>query len=475
MTTSTKTEDTTTLDIERIFHLQKENQYEVAHLGAKERIAKLNRLLDAVMSYRPQIKEAMYADFKKPPFEVDAVEIFPITGAIKHTRSHLHRWIKPQRVPTPLAFLGSTSWIHYEPKGVCLIISPWNFPFNLTFVPLVSAIAAGNCAMLKPSEMTPHSSALMKKMVGELFDESEVAFFEGGVEVSQALLQLPFNHIFFTGAPAIGKIVMEAAAKNLSSVTLELGGKSPTIIDETADIPTAAARIAFAKWANCGQICTGCDYLLVHESKQQQLLDELSKCIREFYGKDPSRSDSYPRMAHERQFDRVAGYLKDAVANGAKMVIGGALDASQNYIEPTILADAPVRSMVMKEEIFGPLLPVNAYRDVQEAIDVINAGERPLTMNIFSKNRKTVERIIRDTRSGGVTINNATMHFYNHDLPFGGVNNSGIGKSHGWHGFQDFSNARAIFRQNLPGAMDLLKPPYNAWKEKVIAWTIKWL
>ena len=466
---------TRTTEIERIFQLQQENQFNIARSTPGERIKKLNRLLEATLRYRPQIKAAMYADFKKPPLEVDAVEVYPTTSAIKHTRSNLRRWMKPQRVPTPLAFTGSTSWIQYEPKGVCLIISPWNFPFNLTFVPLVAAIAAGDCAILKPSEHTPHSSALLKKIVAGLFEENEVAVVEGAVAESQALLKLPFHHIFFTGAPAIGKLVMKAGAGHLASVTLELGGKSPSIIDETADIRSAAARIAHAKWVNCGQICTTCDYLLVHESKKEALLGELQHCIRKFYGGQPDASPSYPRLVSAHHYERVKSYLADAVAAGAKVVAGGTFNDAEKYIAPTLLTNVPDETQIMHEEIFGPLLPVRSYNNLQEAIDIINAGERPLTMNIFSKNKKNIHRILADTRAGGTTINNATMHFYNHDLPFGGINNSGIGKSHGWFGFQDFSHARAVYRQNFPGALDLLRPPYVAWKEKLMNLTIKWL
>ncbi|MFQ5445756.1 MAG: aldehyde dehydrogenase family protein, partial [Saprospiraceae bacterium] len=296
-----------------------------------------------------------------------------------------------------------------------------------------------------------------------------------GVEESQVLLEQPFNHIFFTGAPSIGKIVMKAAAKHLSSVTLELGGKTPSIIDETANIKTTAARIAFAKWANCGQICITCDYLLVHESIKDELVNELKKCIREFYGDSPTSSASFPRMVNRGHFERVKGYLENAVSGGANVAIGGASNEEENYIEPTILTEVPDEVQIMQEEIFGPLLPIRTYRDLQEAIDYINAGERPLTLNIFSKNKKTIRHIIRETRAGGTTINNSAMHFYNHDLPFGGINNSGIGKSHGFYGFQDFSHARAIYRQDFPGALDLLKPPYTAWKEKLMELTIKWL
>jgi len=442
---------------------------------ARERIAKLNRLLDAIMRHRPAMKEAMYADYGKPPFEVDAVEVLPITSAIRHTRSNLRQWMSPKRVPTPSAFLGSTSWVHYEPKGVCLIISPWNFPFNLSFLPLVSAIAAGNCAIIKPSEMTPNSSALIKKIVAELFAENEVAVVEGAVETSEALLALPFNHIFFTGAPSIGKLVMKAAAVHLASVTLELGGKSPAIIDETADLATAALRVVRGKFANCGQICVAPDYLLVQESVQAAFLELLKKTLHEFYGGDALQSSSYASIVNDRHFNRVKSYLDDARSKGATIVAGGQTDAARRHIEPTILTNVPDDSLLSQEEIFGPLLPVHTYRHLQEAIDFVNAGERPLTLSIFSKNKKNIHQVMAETRAGGTCINHAQLHFYNHDLPFGGVNNSGMGNSHGWYGFEAFSNARAVYQQNHWGPSELLRAPYTKFSEWLLDVSIKWL
>jgi len=465
---------TSATEIQRIFNRQQDNHLHVGKSRAKERIAKLDKLYDLVMRYRPQMKEAMHADFKKPPFEVDAVEVFPITGAIKHARGNLRRWMHPKKVPAPLAFAGSSSWIRYEPKGLCLLISPWNFPFNLSFVPLVSAIAAGNCVVLKPSEMTPHSSALIKKMVGEIFDENEVAVVEGAVGTAQALLELPFHHIFFTGAPSIGKIVMKAAAENLASVTLELGGKSPTVIDETADLKTAASRTVRGKFANCGQICVAPDYVLVHEKVKDEFLKLVKEKILESYGNDPLRSDSFACMVNDRHFQRVKGYLDDAVSKGAKIFTGGKLDATARFIAPTVVTDVPEGSQLLQEEIFGPVLPVRAYRDLQEAIDFINARERPLTMSIFSQSKKNTERLLSETRAGGTCINHSQLHFYNHDLPFGGINNSGIGKSHGWFGFEGFSNARAIYRQDFWGPAELLKAPYSKFTEWAMGLTIKW-
>ncbi len=471
--TSTLSQQAT--DIHRVFALQKNHQFAVANSTARERIAKLDKLHQALLRYKEEIRQAMYQDFHKPAAEVDLTEIYAVTSEIKHTRRHLRRWMKPKRVGTPLAFLGPTSRIVYEPKGVCLIISPWNFPINLTFGPLVSAIAAGNTVIIKPSEHTPHSAAIMKKIIDEIFEEREIALFEGAVETATTLLELPFNHIFFTGAPAIGKVVMAAAAKNLSSVTLELGGKSPTIIDETADLKAAAKRIAYGKFINNGQICIAPDYIYVHESKAEELVQRIGANIKAFYGASIQESSDYSRMVNNRHFERVNHYLEDAKEKGATIAYGGYTDATQDLIEPTLVTNVPSDSLLMEEEIFGPILPVLTYRNIQEVVDGINAKEKPLALYIYSRRKKNVEFIMRNTRAGGTCINSNDLHFYNNNLPFGGSNNSGIGKSKGHFGFEEFSNARAVYQQIIPGALEFLTPPYNKGKQTVIDQTIKWL
>jgi aldehyde dehydrogenase (NAD+) len=462
------------LELERLFESQFANQYNVANEGAAARIQKLKQLKNAILRYRPEIRKAMYDDFRKPVFEVDAMEILPLVSNIKHAIRNLRRWIKPMRVPTTIPLLGSTSWVHYEPKGVCLIISPWNFPFNLSFVPLTYAIAAGNCSIIKPSEHTPHSSALIKRIVNEIFEPSEVEVVEGDAEVAKGLLELPFHHIFFTGSPTVGKVVMKAASKNLISVTLELGGKTPTIIDESADIEMAAASITFSKYANCGQICIAPDYILVHKSKEAAFIEAMKKQIIGSYSQNPGNSNSYPRIVNINHFQRIRSYLEDTLNKGGVVKHGGHHDSKTNFIEPTLVADVNRDMIIMQEEIFGPLLPIRSFDHIREAVDFINEGQRPLAMNIFSKNRKNTDFIISQTRAGGTCINNSTLHFMNHHLPFGGVNNSGIGKSHGWYGFQDFSNARGIYRQDLPSLLNLFFPPYNSLKEKVIGIVTKW-
>ncbi|MBT8320501.1 MAG: aldehyde dehydrogenase family protein [Eudoraea sp.] len=458
-----------------LFEAQQKNLLAVGNTSYKTRIKKLNALKKAVEeTFREQIKQALYDDFKKPHTETDLTEVYQIIGEIKFVRSRLRSWMRKQRMETPLALTGSSSWVRYEPKGVCLIISPWNFPFNLTLGPLVSAIAAGNTVIIKPSEMTPNSSAVMKQIVAAVFPENEVVLIEGESEVAQELLQLPFNHIFFTGSPRIGKLVMQAAAQNLSSVTLELGGKSPTIVDKTANLKTAARKIAWAKFMNAGQICVSPDYLLIQESIKTAFLEELQKQIQIMFSEAPSQSDSYARIVNSSHLKRLKHLLEDAEERGGQILTTEKADSTDNYFPPTVIINPPKDSLVMEEEIFGPILPVIPFKEIQEAIDFINRKEKPLALYIYSKNNKTVRNIISNTRAGTTCINNNIVQYANHNLPFGGSNNSGIGKSHGFYGFRAFSNERAILKQHTVGAMELLYPPYTNFKQKFARLTIKW-
>ena len=462
-------------NVQRIFLEQQKNRYAVAQTSYSERKAKLNRLLDAVMNNKAAIREALHKDFQKHDSEVDLTEIYPVTNEIKHALSHLRNWMRTKSVDTPLALLGSSSYIKYEPKGVALLISPWNFPFNLTFAPLASAIAAGNCVMVKPSEMTPHTSALIAKMLGDLFPENEISVIEGDASVAKELLDLPFNHIFFTGAPSIGKVVMAAAAKNLTSVTLELGGKSPTIIDETASMASTAKRIAWAKFLNNGQICIAPDYIFVHESRKEEFVKLVKENIQNFYGENPEGNTSYNRIVNNRHFERVKSYVDDAVLRGAKVLHGGRMNSETNYIEPTLVTDLDDESKLMTEEIFGPILPIKTFKNLSEVTDYINKGEKPLSLYIYSNSNKNIDFIMNNTRAGGSVINHSAMHFFNNNLPFGGSNNSGIGKSHGFFGFEAFSDARGVLRQHLPfSAIELMTPPYSNFKQKLIDMTIRW-
>ncbi|MEM5566652.1 aldehyde dehydrogenase family protein [Psychroserpens sp. AS72] len=459
----------------KLFEKQKLQQLKIGRTTYKERIKKLKALRVALeKTYKQDLRDALYKDFKKPQLEVDLTEIYTVVDEIKFACKHLRSWLSNQKVDTPISLLGSSSWIKYESKGVCLIISPWNFPVNLTFGPLVSAIAAGNTVIIKPSEMTPHTSKVMSKIVSDLFNENEVALIEGEVEVSQELLKLPFNHIFFTGSPQVGKIVMKAASEHLTSVTLELGGKSPVIIDDTTSLDKAVKKIIFGKFMNAGQTCIAPDYVFINDSIKSDFVTCFKKHLKDFYSENPSHSDSFGRIVNQKHFERLNGYLEDATTRNADIAIGGNSEAKQNYIEPTVVFDAPEDSKLMQNEIFGPILPVKTYTSISEVLDDINSKEKPLALYIFSSNKKRVNEIINNTRAGTTCINHNLLQFLNHNLPFGGSNNSGIGKSHGYFGFLEFTNQRSVLKQHTIGAVDLLTPPYTNFKQKLVDLTIKW-
>lgn len=457
-----------------IFEAQRDHQATVAATNAAQRQDKLRRLQAAVLRLRPAIREALYKDFRRHPSEVDLTEVYPVTNEIKHAVKHLPRWMRPQPVGTPLALMGARSYVVHEPKGQALIISPWNFPVMLSLGPLVSAVAAGNTVMLKPSEHTPHAARVIRELVSSVFEEREVAVVEGGVETSTELLKLPFHHIFFTGAPEVGKVVMRAAAEHLASVTLELGGKSPVIVDETANVATAARRIAWAKWLNNGQVCIAPDYVFVHECRAEELLNCVGSNLRKFYGEDAQKSRSYARIVNDRHFARVAGYVDSARTAGARVLAGGRTAAAERFVAPTLLTDVPLTSDVMSEEIFGPVLPVFKFKHVDEALEVIRARDKPLALYIYSQSPANVEHIMKNTRAGGTCVNHSGVHFFNNDLPFGGSNRSGLGKSHGFYGFQAFSNQRGVLHQWAPfSAIELMMPPYGRLKQKLIDLTIR--
>jgi len=456
-------------DIDRVYELQQRNRAAVASTTAAQRIEKLRSLERAILTRRDEIRAAMWEDYRKPAAEVDLSEIYPAVSEAKHAYRHLRSWMKPKRAGIRLALLGARSRIMHEPKGLALIISPWNFPFNLTLGPLVSAVAAGNCAILKPSELTPASAACMKRIVGDVFDESEVAVIEGDAPVAEALLKKKFDHIFFTGSPAVGRIVRKAAAEHLTSVTLELGGKSPVIVDKTADIGEAAKKVAWGKFFNCGQICIAPDYVLVEESVREPFLEKLKASIAELG--DASRGV----IVNERHASRIKRLFDNAIEQGAKVVIGGAFRGRE--ISPTVLTNVAPGAAVMQEEIFGPLLPVLSYRSLDEVFDAIAAKEKPLVLYVFSRDRRVVKRVLARTTAGGTAVNHALVQFYQLNLPFGGVGQSGMGKAHGYYGFEAFSNIRGVFDQRLRfSPIQLLYPPYRGkLKQKLIDITVKWL
>lgn len=458
-----------------VFKLLKDHQYAVANRDAKTRIKKLDSLKRAVeINYREQLKQALHQEFKKPFAEIELTEIFPVISEIKFVKQHLTSWMNKQKVDTPLALFGSNSYYYHEPKGVCLIISPWNYPINLVLSPLISAIASGNTVVLKPSEFTPKINAVIKDIIEYVFTQNEVVCIEGGVETASDLLDLPFNHIHFTGSPKVGKIVMQKAAKHLTSVTLELGGKSPVIVDETANLNKAAKSIAWSKFLNGGQICIAPDYLWVHESKKEVLIEKIKEHTHKLYSKNPQQSNSYCRIVNNQHLNRLKGHLDLAVSEGAKIHMGGSFDDLDCYFEPTILSGVSQDNPLFTEEIFGPILPVKTFKSTDEITKELRSKDKPLALYIFSESKKNTQNILKNTRAGSSCINTAVVQYSNPNLPFGGSNNSGMGKSHGKFGFVEFSNQRSVVNQYWTGFLPLLFPPYTSLKEKIAKMVVKW-
>ena len=444
-----------------------------------DRRARLQKLSSWLHSNRAAIQKALYADFRKPAAETDLTEIWTSLVELKHTAKHLKQWMAPRRVGTSVALLGTRAWVQVEPKGVVLIISPWNYPFYLAVGPLISAIAAGNAVVIKPAEQTPATSALLQRLCEELFQPNEVLLLQGDKETATELLKLPWDHIFFTGSPEVGKIVMRAAAQHLSGLTLELGGKNPAVVDATANLRDAAEKIVWGKFLNNGQTCVAPDYLLVQESVQPALLRELTAAIQRAYNPDGAgiqQSESLARVVNQHHFVRLAGLLEDAQTRGATLVAGGTVDASQNYIEPTILANVPAGARILEEEIFGPLLPVLTFKTLRETAAYINARLKPLAQYVFSTDAENRRYLLENISAGGAGVNETVLHFAHPELPTGGVGNSGLGKAHGHSGFLAFSNEKGVMRQRVGfTGIKAMYPPYTPRVRKLIALLVKYL
>lgn len=444
------------------FLTQKEYFQSGATLPLEFRLVQLRSLYRGIKRFEPQILEALRSDLGKSAEESYMSEIGMCLTEIRHTARHLREWSRPQRVPTPLMHFPGSSRIVREPRGVCLIIAPWNYPFLLAVGPMISAIAAGNCVTLKPSEYAPATAAVLEKMLDVCFEGRFCRTVTGGAEVSAAETARPYDMIFFTGSTAVGRKVMAAAAQNLTPVVLELGGKSPCIVDETADLPVAAARIIWGKCLNSGQTCVAPDYVLVARSRKDALIREMQKAICRFYGEDPCENSAYPRIVNERHFDRLAAMLPEDPA------VGGRVDRESLKIEPTLIETTlNDQSPLMTEEIFGPLLPIVPYDNIHEALGYILSRPRPLALYLFSRNRKLQRRVVETIPFGGGCINDTISHITTPYLPFGGTGDSGMGAYHGRCGYETFTHAKSIlskpFRPDLPvryppltGKLDLL-------------------
>ena len=434
-----------TQDIARVFELQRAHQWDVKASGAEERKAKLAKLKAEVEKRADDIVAAVQADTRKPEGEIRVTEVLNVVGNIQLNIDSVEEWMQPTEV-TPSKNPNDRAMIVPEARGVCLILGPWNFPLGLTFGPLAAAVAAGNCCVVKLTDLCPNTARVAGEIVREVFDENEVALFEGEVSVAEALLELPFNHIFFTGSTRVGKIVMAAAARHLATVTLELGGKSPVIIDEGADVEAIGAALAGAKQFNGGQACISPDYVFVREDEQDRLVEAFGANVaKNLYDDGKIKKEAIAQIVNKPNFDRVKGLFDDAVAQGATVAVGGELDESDLTIHPTMLTGVTPQMKILQEEIFAPIIPVMTYETIDQAIDYIDQRDKPLALYVFSPDEANVDKVLKRTSSGGVTVNGVFSHYLENRLPFGGVNGSGMGSYHGYFGFKAFSHERAVY------------------------------
>jgi aldehyde dehydrogenase (NAD+) len=459
--------------IEEVFRKQKAASMRLKQRTVQERLDSLRQLKEWIKSNREKIKEAVWDDLKKPSTETDLSEIYVVLSEISYVVKWLPKWAEAHKIKGYLPLAGSKSYIQMEPKGMALIISPWNYPFNLAVGPLVSAVAAGCTVILKPSEMAPSTSRLISGMVSEVFREEEVTVIEGGPPVVHTLLSKPFDHVFFTGSPTVGKSVMKAASEHLTSVTLELGGKSPVLIDKACKISEVAERVVWGKFLNCGQTCVAPDYVLVHETEADRFFEEVKVQVRKMFNpKDRGtvNNEDYGRIINPQHLERLQDMLSEALDKGAQVVLGGEVDKAGNYMAPTVLREVRTDLKLMQEEIFGPLLPVLTYSDIDEAIAFINSKPKPLAIYVFSEEDFFSDYVLTHTSSGTAVINDCAVQFGHPGLPFGGVGQSGMGKSHGYYGFLAFSNQKAVLHQKTGFTpVRNLYPPYGFKKRKIVS------
>ena len=454
--------------IKRVFEDQGRKRWSVAATKAPERIAKLKKLRNALVKRKNEFFDAIWKDFRKSSFEAWTTEFLPAIEEIDYATAHLKKWMKDRPAKHTMILPTTRSYSRFEPKGRVLIMSPWNYPLLLLVSPIVSAIAAGNVIIAKPSNKTPCVSAFLASLFESLFEKDEVAIIEAsGSEIGDTLLQLPFDHMFFTGSSKIGAHVGEMSQKVHAGITLELGGKSPVIVLDDADVKDAAKKIAWGKFINAGQTCIAPDYVLCARSKVDSLASEIAQSIKAMYGEtedDRKNSEDFPRIIDETSTEKLQGFIYDAVEKGASIAIGGKSVIGERYVAPTVLKDVTLQMKVMSGEIFGPVLPILAYDSLDSAIHYVQDNPKPLALYIFGKSRKTIRSVIAQTTSGSTCINNCIIQIENLSVPFGGVGNSGIGNYHGYYGFKTFSHERNIMKQCPVDVVKFFHAPYGKSK-----------
>lgn len=443
-------------DIKDILEKQRSFFAKEKTIDINYRINALKTLKDAICIHESEIMDALKKDLNKTSFESYATEIGIVLEELNYTIKNLHKWVKIKRVPTPITQFKSSSYMVSEPYGICLVMSPWNYPFQLTVAPLVGSIAGGNCTIVKPSAYSPYTSAIITKIIEKYYDSQYIAVIQGGREANQLLLEEKFDFIFFTGGVSVGKTVMKAASNHLTPVTLELGGKSPCIVDKVANIELAARRIVWGKFLNSGQTCVAPDYLIVHREVKKELLECMKKYIREFYGNDPCKNDEFPKIINDKHFNRIKEYL-----NCGEIVCGGNFDEKSLRIAPTVLDKVCWEDAVMQEEIFGPVLPVLEFSDISEVISAVNSRPKPLALYIFTTNKDIENRIVKSISFGGGCINDTIVHLATSHMPFGGVGESGMGGYHGKWSFETFTHTKSILRKSNFIDIKLRYPPYG--------------
>ncbi len=443
---------------------------------ASERVEKLLRMKKWILRQSDAICRAEFDDFRKPFSETLATDIKVVLNEIDHAAQNMRFWMRPRRVPAPFLLFGSRSRVEYQSKGVVLILGAWNYPFNLSVGPLVSAVAAGNCVILKPSEWALQTAEIVHALVREVFPENEVSVQCGGPDVAEALLKLPFDHVFFTGSPEIGKKVMAAAAQNLSGVTLELGGQNPAVVDRSANLKDTAEKIIWGELLNAGQSCVSPNHIFVHRDVETSFISELLRAYHKQVGKANARHNpDLGRMINRRHYDRVLNAIRQTIDKGSEIVLTGDHDPDDCFIHPTIVRNVSPDAPLVTEEIFGPVIALLPYRDEQEIVDHIRRHGHPLCLYLFTRRKKWARQIIDATSSGLVAINETTVPFFHSELPFGGLGRSGFGRSHGHAGFLAFSNERSVYSQrSWTSTIKLIYPPYTPFVKRLIRWIVRY-